>query len=78
MGRKRQLISLGFKSKVALAAAKGTKTLAELASQANMKCIRTKYIGLEKAAMGRHKRPLLPSPSRDSTHNNTGWTKNRC
>ena len=33
MGRKRRSISAGFKAKVALAAAKGDKTLAELASQ---------------------------------------------
>ena len=33
MGRKRRSFSAGFKAKVALAAAKGDKTLAELASQ---------------------------------------------
>jgi transposase len=32
MGRKRRSFSAGFKAKVALAAAKGDKTLAELAS----------------------------------------------
>ena len=33
MSRKRRVFSAGFKAKVALAAAKGDKTLAELASQ---------------------------------------------
>lgn len=33
MGRKRRTFTAGFKAKVALAAAKGDKTLAELASQ---------------------------------------------